>query len=156
MNERLFGREISETEWTGDKDDLLAASNRPAMQKMYAGWQCVRCGSSGSQVILPNVCNCNEACFYCTNCINMGKVRTCSTLYSYPEPNEFPSLTENPLVWDGVLSTQQAQASVDVVEAVEEKKTRLIWAVAGAGNDFCGYFQITYEAGACMYRITTD
>ena len=65
----------------------------------------------------------------------MGKVKRCSTFFTIKEPNQFPvNNTTSLLKWNGTLSDQQSSASKDIIKAIEQNKTRLLWAVAGAGK----------------------
>src|SRR5699024_2664358 len=41
---------------------------------------------------------------------------------------------ERLLAWEGELSAQQKEASIEVVAAMSEGRTHLVWAVAGAGK----------------------
>lgn len=94
---------------------------------------CKRCQSEMT-VVSACECICQEDCAYCRNCFQMGKVRKCSTFYSLMEANDFTVHAENLLAWQGKLSTQQQQASDTIIETIEKKETRLLWAVAGAGK----------------------
>lgn len=79
-------------------------------------------------------CSCREACAYCRNCIQMGKVSKCSIFYSLAEVNDFHKQESKLLGWKGKLSEQQQQASNCIIETIKMKETRLLWAVAGAGK----------------------
>lgn len=130
----LYGREITKREWHGHPDTLLAAESRPGFKKVGRVWECVRCGNGDPEQIVPAPCSCGEECFYCAICLNMGRIKRCSTLYSLPEANAFPAITETLMAWEGTLSSEQERASRDVVAAVRQRATRLIWAVAGSGK----------------------
>ncbi len=94
---------------------------------------CTRC--QAECVAVPNdCCVCQEECGYCRNCLKMGKVRACSILYSLAEPNVFTKKKSPVLKWAGTLSTQQEEASAQIVQSIRAAETRLLWAVTGAGK----------------------
>lgn len=130
----LYGREITQKEWRGNPETLLEAESRPGFKKVGGVWKCVRCGNRAAEQVVSAPCTCGDACFYCAVCLNMGKVKKCSALYSLPEANAFPALAEPIVTWTGTLSPEQARASADIVMTVQAKATRLIWAVAGSGK----------------------
>src|SRR5699024_967384 len=81
-------------------------------------------------------CSCGERCFYCIRCLQMGKIKRCSKLYWLPDQsleNAEKSKTSL-LAWTGELSEQQNEASLEIIEAISENRTHLVWAVAGAGK----------------------
>lgn len=130
----LYGREITKKEWRGDDTVLENANREAAFQKKKGKWICRRCGTEEMDLQIPAPCSCGQSCFYCAACLNMGKVKSCSVLYSLPEPNHFPSFSDDILQWKGELSPEQVRASEDIRTTVSEKKNRLIWAVAGSGK----------------------
>lgn len=132
MEENLYGREISKNEWKGDSAVLEKSHQRPAFNKVTGNWQCQRCGNQ--KQLIKGPCSCGEDCFFCAACLNMGKLKKCTILYSLPETNDFPQLTENPLTWEGELSPEQERASDAATATYIEKGVRLIWAVAGSGK----------------------
>lgn len=134
MKQLLYGREITAAEWKGEVNVLDEVDQRAAFEYHQGKWQCQRCGTMDSRELINGPCLCGQTCFYCSICLNMGKMKKCSKLYSLPEENDFPIPQENPLKWEGVLSNEQARASADIVQTVRDKGTRLIWAVAGAGK----------------------
>lgn len=134
MKHLLYGRELTAPEWKGESGYLEQTNQRPGFELVEGRWQCQRCGTVEAKALVHGPCLCSEDCFYCSVCLNMGKVKKCGKLYSLPEENDFPIPTENPLKWEGVLSNEQARASADIVQTVQNKTRRLIWAVAGAGK----------------------
>lgn len=135
MNEVLYGREVlaqeipMENRGILEEEDVQQASG---FIKKGASIFCRRCGQrvDGKR---ENPCTCSEQCFYCLSCIQMGKVKRCSSFYSLPEPNAF-TVVEPVLAWNGKLSEQQAAASIEIVESIQTGATHLLWAVAGAGK----------------------
>lgn len=132
--EELIGRELLLEELKNSPTSLTAAEKRPGFTINDQEITCNRCGSNQKKHRARTACTCGENCFYCTNCLQMGKVKSCSTLYHLPETNQFPMMPEPILTWTGTLSKQQQAASDDIVATIERKETRLIWAVTGAGK----------------------
>ncbi|WP_428909658.1 DEAD/DEAH box helicase [Niallia sp. Krafla_26] len=97
---------------------------------------CVRCGNKASHLFARFSCaSCGETCTYCRNCIMMGRTGTCTPLISWTGPLPTPAkTTESPLQWTGTLSEGQSIASQQVVKAVDEIDSLLVWAVCGAGK----------------------
>ncbi|TKD70988.1 DEAD/DEAH box helicase [Pseudalkalibacillus hwajinpoensis] len=94
---------------------------------------CMRCGSK--QAFSHFSCaRCGEKdCRYCRNCIVMGKVSSCSPLYSASVPfqsKQPPFL----LQWKGMLSSGQQEASRAVTHAIKKNEELLVWAVCGSGK----------------------
>ena len=134
MLELLYGRELLNTELPKNfpitQSEILT---KPAHVMKAGQVHCVRC-QSVMEAVASSACICGEPCAYCRNCLQMGKVRKCSTLYSLPEPNLFQREKRDLLVWEGTLSTQQREGSNRLIESVNRKETHLLWAVAGAGK----------------------
>lgn len=150
MNELLFGREISAREWPLGSEMPTGAIERPAFLKSEKGWQCQRCGTFEKRHLIDGPCTCGEDCFYCSICLNMGKLKKCTSLYSLAETNAFKVMTKHPLTWEGTLSSEQARASAAIVETWHARGKRLIWAVAGSGKTemiFQGIAQCLLEQG---------
>lgn len=132
---QLMGRELLSSEF-----DLRTVTTNQLIEKrsgfLIKGSQivCRRCGCTSSKLRSVAPCCCQKKCFYCLNCLQMGKIKKCSLLYSITELNRFTELSSPLLTWQGVLSEQQGQASKEIVDSVLKKETRLIWAVTGAGK----------------------
>lgn len=94
--------------------------------------KCFRCGNTKLFGEMPCLCG-KDACLYCRNCIQMGRVNSCTNLYYRPSIRE-ACAGEKLLYWKGKLSSAQSEASLRVVMAVEKKEELLLWAVAGAGK----------------------
>ncbi|UJF15512.1 hypothetical protein LZ578_11195 [Jeotgalibaca sp. MA1X17-3] len=118
----LYGREITRKELQGEEETLEKAFQKSAFLIEQNVFTCRRCGTSDPRQQVQSPCSCGETCFYCVACLNMGKVKKCSMLYSLAEPNEFPLFSKDCLQWKGVLSLEQARASHDIVTTVLEKK----------------------------------
>lgn len=137
MRSLLYGRQLLEKELPEDiHKKLLHCSNltkESGFIEEKGKWKCRRCSHEIHRKE-TSYCGCGQECSYCTNCIQMGKVKRCSTFYSIKEPNQFTINEKKPLKWEGSLSEQQASASQDIIKAIYQNKTRLLWAVAGAGK----------------------
>ncbi|WP_019153849.1 DEAD/DEAH box helicase [Robertmurraya massiliosenegalensis] len=97
--------------------------------------QCQRCGNNDPHWFATFPCSrCQKRCTYCRKCIMMGRVSTCTPLYSWvdAEGGEIPAATK--LEWKGTLSPGQQLASDEVVQAISRNEDTLIWAVCGAGK----------------------
>lgn len=135
MEEILYGRQVLEKELPLDifkKIDSGQVETLSGFIENGNKWFCRRCGSKVAPLV-PSFCLCNQPCGYCTECIQMSKVKLCSKFYHLKEVNNFTKI-DHPLEWKGDLSAQQAQASADIIHTINQKETRLIWAVAGAGK----------------------
>ncbi|PLT31118.1 DNA/RNA helicase [Peribacillus deserti] len=112
----------------------------------YVGWYqglhdpngkytCGRCGNKAKHLFAEFPCSrCGNSCVYCRNCIMMGRVSSCSKLYTWTGPHYEFSHKQNSLAWTGTLSEAQAAASQKAIEAVEQNNELLVWAVCGAGK----------------------
>ncbi len=113
---------------TGKNGTFLCQRCHNRKQRLFATFPCACCGVESH---------------YCRNCIKMGRVSTCTSLYSWSGPavdwaSVLPPLkegeTQSHLVWDGTLSKGQKEASLAVIEAVRSHSEFLCWAVCGAGK----------------------
>ncbi|MFE8701674.1 DEAD/DEAH box helicase [Cytobacillus sp. FJAT-54145] len=96
--------------------------------------KCARCGNRDKQWFASYPCSrCGEICLYCRKCIMMGRISSCTKLYTWSGP-PFTLETTPKLSWSGTLSPGQKVASERVVTAVKENKDLLVWAVCGAGK----------------------
>nr|WP_249315605.1 DEAD/DEAH box helicase [Bacillus sp. FJAT-49711] len=143
-------------------------------------WRCNRCANSTQRLFAHYPCaNCNneKGCFYCRKCIMMGRVSSCTPLYTWcgPPVNNLPkspiklprqkmTRTSTPslnlpikfhysyLSWDGELSSGQKHASQAAIQAVKTKTDMLIWAVCGAGKTEV-LFEAIDKALLAGYRV---
>ncbi|MBA3927327.1 DEAD/DEAH box helicase [Listeria rustica] len=97
---------------------------------------CFRCGNNVEDLFFQSPCSrCDsEECWYCRNCIIMGKMTECSNLFFLPSMTSIPHQRSTYLAWKGELSPGQSVASKKVHQAVVEKEDLLLWAVAGSGK----------------------
>lgn len=132
----LFGREVLAQEMPAiDLSEVVKKKleTNSGFIKKNGKEYCRRCNALVC-LVQYNECYCQRPCAYCTNCIQMGKVRRCSRFYHIPEPNLFEQPAEPVLNWKGSLSQQQAEASEELIQSIDRNHTRLLWAVAGAGK----------------------
>lgn len=104
-------------------------------------YRCSRCNESSLQQFFTYHClRCHQNCTYCRTCIKMGKVSTCTPLFSWSGPAPVFIANQTSFAWNGMLSPAQQHASKHVSHACEHRKNILIWAVCGAGKT-----EILYE-----------
>ncbi|MEK3888051.1 DEAD/DEAH box helicase [Bacillus sp. FSL K6-3431] len=108
--------------------------SKPGISVQKKILRCERCANTVNRLFALFPCaRCKQDCHYCRACIMMGRVSTCTPLYSWTGPA--PKNTGIPLLqWQGVLSDGQQPASEAVIQAIETKSEQLIWAVCGAGK----------------------
>lgn len=137
MKTLFYGRAVTEEEVKGEGvnfSEISGIESLAAVRKSDAAIQCMRCGNDQKSEFSKIPCSCGEDCIYCLSCMQMGQLRLCTKLWHLAEENDFPKLKQPILTWQGRLSPQQAEASKAIVSSIDNKETRLIWAVAGAGK----------------------
>lgn len=134
MKLEMMGRELLLQEMSdiAEMDEKVEA--RQGFTQTNQKTCCNRCGSFMPEDRAWAPCSCGNSCFYCLGCLQMGKVKKCSTLYYKKEENLFEDINEPILTWEGTLSSQQQQASTDILLTINQGGERLVWAVAGAGK----------------------
>ncbi|MFV8826449.1 DEAD/DEAH box helicase [Alkalihalobacterium sp. APHAB7] len=96
---------------------------------------CTRCGNDATDRIVSYMCSrCLCMCSYCRKCIMLGRVSQCTPLIRWTGPTPQFEATETLLAWNGTLSHEQETASNQLVEAIKERTSFLIWAVCGSGK----------------------
>lgn len=136
MVDQLYGREVLESECVNLDFDKLVESDRIETSGFISkkGQEyCRRCNTKITPIEF-NDCFCGQPCTYCTNCLQMGKIRRCSRFFHIPEPNRFEIPKDPVLTWKGTLSNQQREASEEIIQSIDSSEVRLLWAVAGAGK----------------------
>jgi competence protein ComFA len=99
------------------------------------GFCCNRCGNRRAHLFFTYRCaRCGNSCTYCRSCIMMGRISECTPLIRWTGPDVRYLPQDSPLVWSGTLSEGQRAASEEVIKAIDEKTSCLIWAVCGAGK----------------------
>lgn len=134
METLLYGRELLRKELPRDFEQRDSKPMiKPTSIEKGGKYVCQRCQATMTP-ISQGECVCGKACAYCRNCIQMGKVTKCAQFYHLPEPNDFEQEEGELLAWPGTLSPQQQVASQTIIEAIQQKQTRLLWAVTGSGK----------------------
>ena len=131
----VTAREIDQTDASIAVLKIPGLQTFPAIEKSGSRLTCLRCGNRTN--FHQNICQCDlVACFYCLQCLNFGKLRTCDKLYHLEETAKAHSWKRNQsyLAWTGTLSAQQAQASEEICQSYQAGGQRLVWAVTGAGK----------------------
>ncbi|PMC79923.1 DNA/RNA helicase [Aerococcus viridans] len=131
----VTAKEIDQTDASIAALKIPGLQTFPAIEKGGSRLTCLRCGNRTN--FHQNICQCDSvACFYCLQCLNFGKLRTCDKLYHLEETAKAHSWKRNQsyLAWTGTLSEQQAQASEEICQSYQAGGQRLVWAVTGAGK----------------------
>ncbi|HWJ77430.1 MAG TPA: DEAD/DEAH box helicase [Niallia sp.] len=96
---------------------------------------CKRCGNEDKSLFASFPCaRCGEICFYCRNCIMMGRISECTPLISWTGPEVNQETEKIHLKWKGTLSDGQQVASDKMQDIINQQSELLIWAVCGAGK----------------------
>ncbi|WP_248562002.1 DEAD/DEAH box helicase [Niallia sp. NCCP-28] len=96
---------------------------------------CNRCGNANQHHFASFHCaRCKEICFYCRNCIMMGRISECTPLISWIGPAVVQKTKDAKLQWKGQLSLGQQRASNKMEQIIDQQSELLIWAVCGAGK----------------------
>lgn len=96
---------------------------------------CNRCGNKDLQWFARFPCSrCGEICLYCRHCIMMGRISKCTPLIGWNGPPPVTKLPAKIMEWQGKLSQGQQVSSESVIEAIQQNKELLVWAVCGAGK----------------------
>lgn len=99
-----------------------------AIQKQGAQFYCRRC-----QSVIKTDCQLATGYYYCSACLNLGRVSQTDDLVYLPEQNHFPK--EPALTWSGELTATQKQVSTAILKQFQVRRTvQLLWAVTGAGK----------------------
>lgn len=147
--EQAKGRLLRREEFTGLDDPFLLdelLQSTPQMDKV-AGfvydksvWMCARCGTKDPKLRTTGPCTCeHKECFYCLACLQMGKIKRCSWLYTsscHENAVNLSSCKTIEVYYKGQLSKEQTAISQDLVDIYgkPENNNHLVWAVTGAGK----------------------
>ncbi|MDO4670944.1 MAG: helicase-related protein [Aerococcus sp.] len=139
LSEQLYGRlalarEVGES--PEKLEQLPGVRAYPAISQVGRRWVCRRCGNEDQKQFQANFCNCHRSpCVYCLACAQFGIIRACDTLYTLRAPLTHSWQREaSYLTWEGQRSTEQEEASREVVASYLKQQDHLIWAVTGAGK----------------------
>ncbi|OMP65814.1 DEAD/DEAH box helicase [Domibacillus epiphyticus] len=127
----LTGRELIDEEMIYVPDEHT--STRPAIYLDNGRLRCNRCNNT-KNFSSHRCARCGKVCTYCRNCIEMGKISSCTTLYRWNGPAPKHPDHAGTLHWTGTLSEGQRAASVNVKQAIIHSSEHLVWAVTGAGK----------------------
>ncbi|ARK25506.1 DNA/RNA helicase [Sporosarcina sp. P37] len=105
-------------------------------KKVWHGtrYTCQRCHNENpARFTVFDCAQCESACAYCRNCLNMGRVSCCSELVTWTgtEP-VFP--TEHRMNWQGNLTPSQQKAANELLESTKQGVSHLLYAVCGSGK----------------------
>lgn len=118
-------------------NDLIQHHHQNGYLHFHPGvkdFTCNRCGNKDLELFASFHCaRCQNECAYCRKCIQMGRVSECTPLISWSGP-KLESQPNHRLDWKGTLSKGQQLASDQVVHAVQNRSSLLVWAVCGAGK----------------------
>lgn len=104
-------------------------------EKQKSIYHCNRCGNHHLHLFASFHCaRCQETCFYCRNCIMMGRISECTPLISWTGPLMIQNTASIKLDWEGILSPGQQKASDKLEHTIDEQGDLLVWAVCGAGK----------------------
>jgi competence protein ComFA len=127
----FVGRELIDEEIKTLPDEHIAT--RPAIHFDDGQPRCNRCNNT-TNFSSHQCARCGNICIYCRNCIEMGKISSCTTLYTWIGPPPEHHANAGTLYWTGTLSGGQKTASSNVERAIFHSSEHLVWAVAGAGK----------------------
>jgi competence protein ComFA len=108
----------------------------PSIKHTLFYQECLRCGNQQSHLFGKIPCaRCKKTHYYCRNCIEMGRVMECTSLYYWIGAEPKWPVYESPLTWKGTLTSYQLEASNRIVQAIQQVEHELlVWAVCGAGK----------------------
>lgn len=99
---------------------------------------CARCGNTHKHWFSRYACAwCEDSCVYCRACVSMGRVTTCTPLFTWKGPALSGEKSQaNVLAWRGELSSLQQWAAARITETIGQSGAAelLVWAVCGAGK----------------------
>lgn len=140
------------------KKQLIQLSKLPRTGIKYVThYECQRCQNNVQEkFVLYHCAKCGNMCVYCRQCLNMGRVASCTKLATWILPYKIKRklltsgkiaiiLDEHVLTWDGELTVLQAKASQELANSLKSKKDHIVHAVCGAGKTEL-LFRPIYEA----------
>lgn len=106
-------------------------SNQHSNSKKTKSSTCRRCGNQ--QLTVFQCAKCKGSCLYCRQCIQMGRISSCSELITWTGPSVVKQ-AKHCFRWSGTLTSLQAKASKELLISVQRNQRHLIYAVCGAGK----------------------
>lgn len=134
---RYAGKLLLEQEFAPDLASYKHCFSKiPTISRKFGYLQCVRCGNQKPSLFGKIPCEkCHTTHFYCRNCIQMGRVMQCESLYVWSGEVPVWQSHESPLSWDRTLTDAQLHASNRIVQAIQQQEKELaVWAVCGSGK----------------------
>ncbi|WP_086444770.1 DEAD/DEAH box helicase [Candidatus Enterococcus lemimoniae] len=145
--QELWGRKVLKKEIKHSEQIDTASLTLPTMKELAENKiQCLRCG----QIQLKFTVQLVNQCYYCPECIQLGRVDTGQQFYHLPEPDSGKRKVS--FAWEGQLTIGQQQVSDELVASVKKAESRMIWAVTGAGKTEMLFKSIHYSL-ECGYRV---
>lgn len=120
---------------------------RPAMTDQGKMVRCRRCNA----LLLKIRVQLPDGCYYCPNCLSLGRVTSDALLYHLPEANLFAT-NRNYLEKIPCLTPEQTQISFKLTAAMADHTDQLLWAVTGAGKTEMMFASLNY-AFKLGYRV---
>ncbi|MCP3028096.1 DEAD/DEAH box helicase [Halobacillus sp. A5] len=143
---QLSGRLLTRNEIPLDENELQQLIQHEYVYKLpsITSNRCGRCGADESHLFghFPH-CVCGCSCCYCRNCVMMGRVTECESLYIFSSCTAFKK-HEAPCNWEGNLTIGQQNAAERIISSIKRKEELLVWAVCGAGKTEMLFPGITY------------
>ncbi|MFK3936011.1 DEAD/DEAH box helicase [Alkalihalobacillus sp. NPDC078783] len=141
LRRHLAGRRLTEKE-IPFTEDILEAHVQAGYLKRSKGiivngahTQCQRCGNYTSSLFgyYQSPLFTSTIC-YCRHCLALGRISSITSLYSWNASPPSYDIPKTPLTWQGTLSKGQLHASNQVIQAIENQSSLLVWAVCGSGK----------------------
>jgi competence protein ComFA len=114
------------TDVNADLQGRLVLTNEATQTPAIQHNRCYFCGNNRLETINNNL-------KYCPNCIEFGRV-TSDKFFQINQDRGFPKSDNPQVTWDGQLTKQQRQASLEIIDSISQNKDHLLWAVTGAGK----------------------
>lgn len=116
----------------------------PAMSRINFITTCARCNNQANVFFAQIACEiCSATHFYCRNCIQMGRVMECQSLYYWTGPSYKWHRFADACTWEGAIAESQEAAANRIKTLIDSGGTLLIWAVTGSGKTEMLYPGIT-------------
>lgn len=117
----------------------------PAIHTNLLFFRCERCHQRKRHFFGKLPClRCGKTHVYCRNCIEMGRILACASLYSWSGPSFHWPIHPKPCTWEGTLTNAQQYAADRIVQTIQKQSAILIWAVTGAGKSEMIFPGISY------------
>ncbi|TSB48346.1 DEAD/DEAH box helicase [Alkalicoccobacillus porphyridii] len=142
MRRFLSGRRLTRKEIPFDQEIILEHEKQgyiqvePGLSGKVPYLTCKRCNNQNPSLFANHPSPFSDApIHYCRHCLSLGKISTTTDLLTWLEPpSPMQKIPSTPLKWEGTLSPGQKKASDQVISAIKERSSILVWAVCGAGK----------------------